>query len=133
MAAPADKTDPFDPFGVAAAMTGWCCLLKAAQEIRDIDQEMMETMMEADAAAPAGLSPEAGAKLQGVVSLMRRLQLDPEAVRRSEPETMRALEAACRACGARSRCERELRAGTAGRTYPDFCPNAARLDRLRHA
>ncbi len=58
MAARTDKTDPFDPFGVAASMNEWCCLLKAARELRDIDQEMMEAMTEADASSSIGLSPE---------------------------------------------------------------------------
>lgn len=133
MAVPADKPQPFDPFGVAASMTEWCCLLKAAQELRDIDAEMMETMMEADVVAPAILSPEAAAKVRSVARLMRSLNLNPDAVQRREPEAMRALEAACLSCSERSRCTRELWAGTAADTYPEFCPNAARLDRLRHA
>jgi len=49
MAASTDKSNPFDPLHVADCMEAWGCLLKAARELRDIDQEMMETMMEADA------------------------------------------------------------------------------------
>lgn len=133
MAAPADRSEPFDPFGIAASMTEWCCLLKAARELRDIDAEMMETMMEADVVASVTPSPEAAAKVCSVARLMRSLNLDPEAVRRREPEVMRALEAACLGCSERSRCTRELWSGTAADTYPEFCPNAACLDRLRHA
>jgi len=145
MDAPADNPDPFDPFGVAASMGEWCCLLKAAREVRDIDAEMMETMLEADAPASAALSPEvalfpevalspeAAAKVRSIAGLMRSLDLDPEAIRRREPGAMRALEAACLSCAERRRCTRELWAGTAADTYPEFCPNAARLERLRHA
>lgn len=133
MAGSANEPNPFDPFGLAAAMNEWCCLLKAAQELRDVDQEMMETMMAADDPAPAALSPEAATKLRSIAKMMRSLNLDPDAVRQRHPEAMRQLEAACLGCQNRSRCARELWAGTAGVTHPDFCPNAARLDQLRHA
>ncbi|SEI05524.1 hypothetical protein SAMN02799636_05198 [Methylobacterium sp. 275MFSha3.1] len=133
MAARTDKTDPFDPFGVAASMNEWCCLLKAARELRDIDQEMMEAMTEADASSSIGLSPEAAAKVRNIANLMRSLNIDPEAVRLHQPGAMRELEAACLKCTERSRCARELWAGTASDAYPEYCPNAVRLDRLRHA
>lgn len=133
MAPPADRPDPFDPFGVAASMTEWCCLLKAARELRDIDAEMMGTIMEADAVGSATLSPESAAKVRSVARLMRSLGLDPAAIRRRDPEAMRALEAACLNCAERSRCTRELWSGTAADTYAEFCPNARCLDRLSHA
>lgn len=133
MPAPADRHDPFDPFGVAAAMGTWCCLLKAAEEIRAIDAEMMDTMLEAEATGPAPGEPDADMRLGNIVTLMRSLKLDPEAVRRRDPAAMRDLEAACLRCTQRDRCARELRAGTAADAHAEFCPNAGRLDRLRRA
>lgn len=133
MAARTDKPDPFDPFGVAASMNEWCCLLKAARELRDIDQEMMEAMTEADPSTVIALSPEADAKVRNSANLMRSLNIDPDAVRLREPAAMRELEATCLSCTERSRCARELWAGTAPDAYHSYCPNAARLDRLRHA
>ncbi|MGU3340720.1 heavy-metal resistance [Methylobacterium mesophilicum] len=133
MAAPADSPNPFDPLGLAASMDEWCCLLRAARELRDIDAEMMGTMMEADFSGPANLSPEALAKVRSVARLMRSLNLDPEAIRQREPEAMRAIEAACLSCAERSRCTRELWAGTAADAYREYCPNAVRLDGLRRA
>lgn len=133
MAETADKPTPFDPFGIAASMNEWCCLLKAAEELEKIDTEMMETMLEAEAPNPVTLSPEAAAKIRSVATLMRRLNLDPEAIRRQRPEAMRELEAACVNCRERRRCARDLWTGTATATYPEFCPNAVRLDQLRRA
>lgn len=133
MAARPDKLDLFDPFGIAASMGEWCCLLKAARELGKVDAEMMDTLLEANAAGPAPLRPKAAAKVRSIANLMRSLNLDSAALRRREPETMRELEAACLGCTERGRCARELWAGTAARSYPDFCPNAARLDRLRGA
>ncbi|MBN4098309.1 MULTISPECIES: DUF6455 family protein [unclassified Methylobacterium] len=133
MSAPADKPDPFDPFGLSASMDEWCCLLRATRELRDIDAEMMGTMMEADVSAHATLSPDAVTKVRSVARLMRSLDLDPEDIRRREPEAMRAIEAACLSCAERSRCTRELWAATAADAYPEFCPNADRIDGLRRA
>lgn len=125
--------NPFDPFGVVASMNEWCCLLKAARELGDADAEMMDTLMEADASGPAPLSPAAEAKVRNLSRLLRGLNVDVDAYRRRAPEAMRGLEAACLACTERSRCTRELWAGTAAANYPGFCPNAEALDKLRAA
>lgn len=124
--------DLFDPFGIAASMGEWCCVLKAARELKDVDEEMMTTMLEAEATGPASAADRA-AKIGSIVSLMRSLRLDADAVRRRDPATMRTLEEACLRCTQRGRCTRELWTGTAAETYPGFCPNAARLDRLSRA
>ncbi|MBY0296240.1 MAG: heavy-metal resistance [Methylobacterium sp.] len=133
MSAPVDKPDPFDPFGIVASMREWCCLLKASQELRTIDEEMMETMLEASASRRVPLTGEAVGKVHEIAALMRSLHLDPEAIRLRDPAVMRDLEAACQHCTERSRCARDRWNGTAAVTYPEFCPNAVRLDRLRHA
>lgn len=133
MSAPADKPDPFDPFGIAASMKEWCCLLKAAQELRTIDEEMMDTMLEASASRRVPLTAEAAGKVREIALLMRSLNLDPEAIRLRDPAIMREIEAACLRCTERSRCARELWKDTAASTYPEFCPNAPHLDRLRQA
>lgn len=133
MSVPTGKPDPFDPFGIAAAMNAWCCLLTAAREVRDVDREMVDTLVEARATASTPMSPDAVARVRSLAALMRGLRLDPEAVRQHEPAAMRALEAACLDCAERSRCTRELRAGTAAHSYSEFCPKAARLDALHAA
>lgn len=125
------KRESFDPFGVVASMNEWCCLLTAARELGNIDAEMMDTLLEANAPGSVSLSPEAVATVRNLARLMRSLNVDPDAFRRREPEAMRTLEAPCLACTERSHCNRELWAGTAADTYSGFCPNAARLDELR--
>ncbi|GJD76364.1 heavy-metal resistance [Methylobacterium goesingense] len=133
MSSSSEKPDPFDPFGIVASMEAWCCLLEAAREIRNVDQEMMMTMLKPKTPGPAPVSAEAAAKLRSIVELMRSLNLDPDAIRQRQPAAMRALEAACLDCRDRSRCARALRAGTAAATYREFCPNGARLDQLKYA
>lgn len=46
-------------------------------------------------------------------------------------ETLRDLGVACISCRGWRRCKRELARGTASATYPDFCPNAPRIDVIR--
>ncbi|MBE7196462.1 MAG: heavy-metal resistance [Parafilimonas terrae] len=132
MPAPSPKpTAAADPFGFASSLHDWCCLLKAAREIRDIDAEMMETMIEARAGHPAPSATGKAPRRRSLRLLLRSLGLDPAALRRRAPEAMRELEAACMRCPEHERCSRELQAGTARLTYPAFCPNAPRIDRLR--
>ncbi|WP_311276054.1 heavy-metal resistance [Methylobacterium sp. WCS2018Hpa-22] len=133
MSSPVEKTNPFDPGGIVASMEEWCCLLKAAQELRNVDEEMMETMLEDGAPCPEPFGPDGMTKLRNIADLMRALSLDPEAIRQRQPEAMHALEAACLDCTERSRCKRELATGSAAGTYRQFCPNVSHLDRLHHA
>ncbi len=120
-----------DPFGLASSLSDWCCLLKAAQEIRDIDAEMMETMIAAEADHPALPATAEAPSRRNLEPLLLSLGLDPAVLRLREPETMHALEGACSRCPEYERCSRDLQAGTARLTYAAFCPNAARIDRLR--
>lgn len=130
MSAPASKPNPFDAFGIAASMDGWCCMLKAARELRDADAELMDTLLETYASGGMAPDGDAAAKVRSLAALMRDLHLEPEALRRRQPEILRELEAACLGCAERDRCARELRSGTVADTYPEFCSNAARLSRL---
>ncbi|TNC08048.1 heavy-metal resistance [Methylobacterium terricola] len=133
MSTPACKSNPLDAFGIAATMEGWCCMLKAARELRDVDAEMMDTLLDAHASGGMAKDWDAAAKVRSLATLMRGLHLEPEALRQSRPEIVRELEAACLGCAERARCTRELWSGTAADTYPEFCPNAACLDGLREA
>ncbi|WP_336491306.1 heavy-metal resistance [Methylobacterium nigriterrae] len=105
----------------------WVHLLKVAQELRRIDSEFMDTMLEAHASGPRALSPYEITKVRSLVQLLKQLDLDPAAICRELPETMDELEMACIGCTQRTRCDHELAAGTAAVTYQQFCPNAQRL------
>jgi hypothetical protein len=108
-------------------------MLKAARELRGVDAEMMDTLLETYASDGMALDRSAAAKVRSLAALMRDLYLEPEALRQRQPEVMRELEATCLGCAERARCTRELRGGTAADTYPEFCPNAARLSQLCEA
>jgi hypothetical protein len=56
--------------------------------------------------------------------------IDRPAIVRTEPAVMRDMERVCAACPNARRCRRELRAGTAKRTYREFCANSGTFDVL---
>lgn len=124
MTKPTDETRLFDPFGILPLLTSWGPVRGAAQELRDIDSDCIQTMLEGD-------SSGAQERYRKLTRLMRILHVDPEAIRLNEAALMRELEANCSRCPHRDRCLRELAAGTIAETYPDFCLNAGCLDRLK--
>lgn len=125
--------ETFDPCGVVASMNEWCCLVRAARELGDVDAEMMDTLLKANAPGSISLPPKANAKVRDLARPMRSLNVNPDAFRRRQPEAMHSLRAARLAYTERARCTRELPSGTATDTYSGFCPNASRLDGLREA
>jgi len=62
--------------------------------------------------------------------LLARLGIERAMVARCEPAVMRDMQRVCAACPHTARCRRELRAGTADRTYRKFCANSGTLDGL---
>lgn len=52
------------------------------------------------------------------------------AIARTEPAVVRDMERVCAACPNATRCRRELRAGTARRSYGAFCANSCTFDVL---
>ena len=131
MTSPCDKPPAAGPFEwLLTSLDEWSRLLLVAQELREVDRECMETMLEARASGPDPLSPEETVKVRSLVHMLRSLDLDPEAIRLKHPEVMQKLETVCSGCTERSRCDHELASGTAAVTYPEFCPNAPRLNAL---
>ncbi|AWN44326.1 heavy-metal resistance [Methylobacterium durans] len=116
--------------GLFIPLGDWGHLLDVAQELRSIDSEFMDTMLEAYASGPRALSPYEITKVRSLVQLLKQLDLDPAAICRELPETMHELETTCVGCTQRTRCDHELAAGTAAVTYQRFCPNAQRLMHL---
>ncbi len=62
--------------------------------------------------------------------LLVALDIDPAALARSNPATLRDLQRLCSACGNKGRCERELVKGSAAAQFRKYCPNAFTLDAL---
>jgi hypothetical protein len=127
MAKPPRESQFFDPFGIVPFLAAeWGPLLGAAHELKDIDSDYVQTMLENDTSGTPS-------RFRNLARLMRTLHVDPETIRLSEPDLMNALEANCCRCQQRDRCLRELASGPAAGTYPEFCLNAPRLRRLAPA
>jgi len=119
---------PFDWLFTSA--TDWGRLLIAAQEMRHADGECLDALLDARAEGHDPLSPDDVVKVRSLVRMMKGLDLDPDSVRRTEPELMPVLETACVGCTERARCDRELDLGTATANRAEFCPNTPRLNAL---
>ncbi|MGY0571964.1 DUF6455 family protein [Bradyrhizobium sp. RDM12] len=63
--------------------------------------------------------------------LLDVLGIDERSIARKEPGVLRDLTLVCALCVAKSRCNRETKAGTAALQYPEYCPNAYMIDALR--
>jgi uncharacterized protein YjiS (DUF1127 family) len=59
--------------------------------------------------------------------LMAAIGIDEAALQRAQPALLRDMERVCSLCEATNLCRHELASGTAGVSYPYFCPNAEEL------
>jgi hypothetical protein len=105
--------------------TEWGRVLMAARELRSSDAELFEAFSARSADDPS--IPEGVREVHGLVQLLRALNIDPEALRAAQPDTVQTLEQACLGCTARARCDHALAAGTIAAEHPEFCPNTSRL------
>jgi len=62
---------------------------------------------------------------------MAMLHLDPEALAKREPGTLRDMQRLCSACISKKRCQREL-AGKHGGSWRAYCPNAGTFEALQN-
>lgn len=62
--------------------------------------------------------------------MMAAIGIDEEALTRAQPALRREMERVCSLCETTTLCRHELASGTAGVSYPYFCPNAAELKAL---
>ncbi|MBB5052854.1 MULTISPECIES: hypothetical protein [Nitrobacteraceae] len=78
----------------------------------------------------ARLAGKRRGKADNLCRLLSALGIDNSAIARTEPAVMRDMERVCAACLNTAICQDELRAGTAARTYQEFCANSGTLDVL---
>jgi hypothetical protein len=62
--------------------------------------------------------------------MLAAIGIDEAALKRAQPSLRRELERVCSLCETATLCQYELAGGTAGVSYPYFCPNAAELKAL---
>ncbi len=66
-----------------------------------------------------------------LLELAATLGIRLEEVRHEQSRLVRDLELCCSACNEKRRCTEELRQGTAGAHFAEYCPNAPTLAALR--
>ncbi len=91
MSAPADKPNPFDAFASPRRWRGGAACSMWPRELRDVDAEMMDTLLDTYASGGMTLDGDAAAKVRSLATLMRELHLEPEALRRQHPRSCRSL------------------------------------------
>lgn len=62
--------------------------------------------------------------------MMAAIGIDEAALRRVHPALVRDMERVCSMCESTNLCRNELAMGTAGVSYPYFCPNSEELVEL---
>ena len=62
--------------------------------------------------------------------MMAAIGIDEAALRRAQPALLRDMERVCSLCEATNLCRHELDGGTAGVSYPYFCPNKEELTEM---
>jgi hypothetical protein len=112
----------------------WVHLLELAHKLKDLDGNAARRMLEDEGVISPReiLSPDAEIRARILPHFLHQLDLDPIVIRRTHPDLMRELESTCVLCTVRSRCEQDLERGCTRATYRDFCPNADRIDAVRH-
>jgi hypothetical protein len=107
--------------------------------IRDVGEIRSLSAAEVDSVAhdlhisPAELEILAARGRQGADELPQMLKvlgLDENAVLRKEPGVLQDMRRVCALCVEKSRCNRELEAGTAAEHHRDYCANAYTIDTL---
>jgi uncharacterized protein YjiS (DUF1127 family) len=62
--------------------------------------------------------------------MLKALGIDEQTLARTQPMVLRDMERVCALCDSKSRCDRDLDAGTAAGHYEEYCLNAPTLDDL---
>jgi hypothetical protein len=62
---------------------------------------------------------------------MALLHLDPDALAKSEPSTMRDLQRLCSSCESKKQCQFDLFFASGDQTWRHYCPNVGTLDALQ--
>jgi hypothetical protein len=97
----------------------------APEEVQQIAKDLGIPAGELRAMASKG--PRAADLLQ---KMLVALEVDPDALMKSDPATMRDLQRLCISCANKKRCQHELAEGTAAAHFHEFCPNAFTLDAI---
>jgi hypothetical protein len=119
--------------GLIDLFADWLKHRQAIREIRGLDSGEFAAIAHDLRVAPAELDalvrqgPHANHELP---KLLMALGIDEKALSRTEPLVLRDMARVCALCQQKSRCDRDLHAGTSPEHYADYCLNAPTIDAL---
>lgn len=113
--------------------TDWLKHRQAIREIRGLDGGEFASIAHDLRIAPADLDtlvrqgPHAADELP---KLLKALGIDEKALSRTEPLVLRDMARVCALCQQKTRCDRDLDAGTSPEHYAGYCLNASTIEAL---
>ncbi|MFB9261936.1 hypothetical protein ACFFWD_01910 [Bradyrhizobium erythrophlei] len=98
----------------------------SAAEIGSIARDLRISRAELETLAAYGRQGR-----EELTRLLKALGIDEAMIAHQEPGVLRDLAVVCALCVAKSRCNREIEAGTAALRYREYCANSYTLDALK--
>ncbi|MGY3614379.1 hypothetical protein [Bradyrhizobium sp. USDA 10063] len=114
-------------------VTGWVDRFRDIGEIRSLSAAEACSVAHDLRISPAELEMLVARGPHGADELPKMLSalgIDENAIKREEPGVLHDMRRVCALCIEKSRCNRELEAGTAALHHRDYCANTYTLDSL---
>ena len=109
-------------------------IARQLDELASLNGDMLNAFAQDVGISPGSLKDIIKRGVDGAVemdTLMRALNIDPDAVRTEEPGLFRQMKVNCALCEEKGRCMHELTAETARENYTHFCINHQEMSELR--
>jgi hypothetical protein len=116
--------------------SNWIGRLRDASDIRGLSAAEVDSIAHDLRISRAELETLVAHGRQGAEDLPRLLKalgIDDVTIARKEPGVLRDMTVVCALCVAKSRCNRELEAGTAAEHLHEYCANSYTIDALERA
>jgi hypothetical protein len=113
--------------------SNWIDRLRDASDIRGLSAAEVDSIAHDLRISRAELETRVAHGRQGAEELPRLLKalgIDDVTIARKEPGVLRDMTLVCALCVAKSRCNRELEAGTAAHHHREYCANSYTIDAL---
>jgi hypothetical protein len=114
-------------------LTGFLDRFRDIGEIRSLSAAEADSVAHDLRISPAELETLVARGPQGAAELpqmLKALGIDEDAIKREEPGVLHDMRRVCALCIEKSRCNRELKAGTATLHHREYCANTYTIDSL---
>jgi hypothetical protein len=114
-------------------LTGFLDRFRDIGEIRSLSAAEVDSVAHDLRISPAELETLVSRGRHGpdeLPQMLKALGIDENAIKREEPGVLQDMRRVCALCVEKSRCNRELEAGTAAEHHRDYCANTYTVDTL---